>query len=332
MTRILLIPTLLLSVLVLPAFAQKKPKDKSRQAAITVKAADADYTFQGEYAGEFGKDDKRKFGLQVIAQGDGKFKAVAYPGGLPGAGWNGEEKYIASGTRKGDTLTLQGDSGSAVITGGVASVSNADGNVLGTLKRVVRKSPTMGKKPPKGAIVLFGGKDSVTNWKNGKVSADGLLIQGPTSKRKFQSFKLHFEFLLSYMPYARGQGRSNSGVYMQGRYEVQILDSFGLAGKHNECGGIYTVKDPSVNMCLPPLQWQTYDIEFTAATYDKSGKKTENARMTVKHNGVLVHEDVDVPKSTTGAPVKEGPQPGPIYVQNHGNPLRFRNIWLLETK
>jgi hypothetical protein len=111
---------------------------------------------------------------------------------------------------------------------------------------------------------------------------------------------------------------------------VQILDSFGLQGKNNECGGIYTVKAPDVNMCLPPLSWQTYDVEFTAARFDSDGKKTANARMTVKHNGVVIHNDVEVPIATRAAPVKEGPAAGPLYIQNHGNPLRFRNIWLVE--
>ncbi len=153
-----------------------------------------------------------------------------------------------------------------------------------------------------------------------------------TSKQKFKAFKLHMEFQLSYMPEARGQGRSNSGVYMQGRYEVQILDSFGLEGKNNECGGIYEVSAPKVNMCYPPLAWQTYDIDFTPATFDDDGKKTANARITARHNGVLIQDDVEVPHATRAAPVKEGPDPGPIYIQDHGNPVRLRNIWLVEKK
>ena len=134
------------------------------------------------------------------------------------------------------------------------------------------------------------------------------------------------------MPAARGQGRANSGCYMQGRYEVQILDSFGLSGENNECGGIYTIAKPSVNMCLPPLTWQTYDVDYTAAKFDADKKKTANAKLTVRHNGVLIHENVELPKGTTAAPVAEGPEPGPIYIQDHGNPIRFRNIWLVEKK
>ena len=148
----------------------------------------------------------------------------------------------------------------------------------------------------------------------------------------FRDFKLHLEFRLPFKPFDRGQGRGNSGLYMKGRYETQILDSFGLEGKNNECGGVYSISAPSVNMCLPPLVWQTYDIDFTEARYDDAGKKVENARMTVLLNGVKVHENLELPRGTTAHPVKEGPEPGPIYLQSHGNPVRFRNIWVLPSK
>jgi len=160
------------------------------------------------------------------------------------------------------------------------------------------------------------------------MSEDKLLMQGVTSKEKFPSCELHVEFLLSFMPNARGQGRSNSGCYLQGRYEVQMLDSFGLTGEHNECGGIYTIQKPSVNMCYPPLSWQTYDIEYHAAKFDSTGKKTDDAWMTVKHNGVTIHDKVKLPHATTAAPVAEGPEPGPLHLQDHGNPVRYRNIWI----
>jgi hypothetical protein len=197
------------------------------------------------------------------------------------------------------------------------------------LPKVNRRSPTIGAKPPEGAVVLFDGSDAKMWTPDGKLSEDNLLIQGVTSKQKFGSYKLHMEFLLSYMPQARGQARSNSGFYNQGRYEVQILDSFGLEGKNNECGGIYEISDPKVNMCFPPLSWQTYDVEFHAAEFDDQGQKTANAWVTVKHNGVVVQNKTELPRTTRASPVKEGPEPGPIYFQDHSNPVRFRNIWVL---
>jgi len=326
----LLTGLLLLGEGVFPASAQNKGQTLSRAEA----GKDADYAVQGEYVGKRKSgDDEGKVGLQIVAQGQGKFIGVAYPGGLPGAGWTGEEKIPLTGTRKGDIVELKGGkdgkSGSGIWKDGEIAYKDGDGNA-GTAKKVVRRSSTMGAKAPKGAVVLFDGS-TAKNFKGGRLEAN-LLREGVTSFRNFGDFQLHLEFKLNYAPSRRGQGRSNSGVYMQGRYEVQMLDSFGLAGKHNECGGIYEIKDPDLNMCLPPLQWQTYDIDFAAARFDKAGKKTANARLTVRHNGVLIHKNVDVPRSTRASPVKEGVDLGPIYIQNHGNPLHFRNIWLVEKR
>lgn len=293
------------------------------------KKADADFGLQGEYAGSIQSNDGlMDIGVQVIALGAGKFHAVGHHGGLPGAGWDGKEKHEADGELKDGVVVFKSGDISAELRDGGIAIRDNSGKSLGECKKVVRKSPTLGEKPPTGAMVLFDGS-TADHFAGGKLDGN-LLVQGASSKQKFQSFSLHLEFMLSYMPAARGQGRANSGCYAQGRYEVQILDSFGLLGEHNECGGIYTVKKPDVNMCFPPLSWQTYDIDFTAAKYDAGGKKTMDAQMTVKHNGVLIHDHVPVPKATTAAPVAEGPDPGPLYLQDHGNPIRFRNIWVVE--
>ena len=107
-----------------------------------------------------------------------------------------------------------------------------------------------------------------------------------------------------------------------------MLDSFGLEGKDNECGGIYKAAAPAVNACLPPLSWQTYDIDFTAPRFE-DGAKIASARMTVRHNGILIHDDVEIPTLTPGGPQKEERPTGPLHLQNHGNPVRYRNIWVL---
>ena len=304
----------------------------SRKPVVKIEEAGSDYAIQGEYSGEIDAGGPPiKLGVQVIALGEGKFRSVTYHGGLPGAGWDGSDKVEAEAELKDGSLSFKTASALALLEGGSITITAKNGKKLGKLSRTVRQSPTLGAKPPRGSVILFSGADSASNWKNGKVSEDGLLQQGTMSQQTFEDGTLHIEFMLSYMPYARGQGRSNSGCYVQGRYEVQVLDSFGLSGEHNECGGIYSVKKPDVNMCLPPLQWQTYDIKFSPAEFDEDGKKTASARMTVRHNGVLIHDDVEVPKSTTAAPLKEGPEAGPIYLQNHGNPVRYRNIWFAKS-
>lgn len=292
---------------------------------------DPDFAIQGEYSGDVKTDDGiKKLGVQVIALGSGKFRAVAYIGGLPGEGWDGSERLSSEAATKDGSTSFTGDKADARLKDGSLTITDKNGTSIGVLKRLERKSPTLGAKPPEGAVVLFDG-NAADKFENGHTTADHLLLPGVTSRQKFGSCSLHLEFRTPYQPNDRGQKRGNSGCYLQGRYEAQILDSFGLEGKNNECGGLYQVKDPDLNMCFPPLTWQTYDIDFTAATYE-AGKKTKNARMTVRLNGVVVQKDVELPGSTTAAPVAESAEPGPLYLQDHGNPVRFRNIWIVEKK
>jgi len=161
-----------------------------------------------------------------------------------------------------------------------------------------------------------------------------VLVQGGgnVSKRESDSIRLHVEFWCPYQPKARGQGRANSGVYLHGKYEIQVLDSFGLEGRHNECGGIYTVADPRVNAALPPARWQTYDILFKRPTVDDNGNYLEPATLTVHHNGILVHENQSVQKTTTAGLGGKPRMKGPLMLQDHGNPVRFRNIWYVPLK
>lgn len=199
--------------------------------------------------------------------------------------------------------------------------------------------------PPEGAVVHFDGK-SLDNWvqrKDGTSPAHWKLVEGGAmevarggdvmTKQKFEGkFRLHVEFRVPYMPQAKGQGRGNSGVYIQGRYEVQVLDSYGLDSQDNDCGGIYKVAKPLVNACKAPTIWQSYDITFQAPTC-VDGKKTEPAIISVLHNGVPIHNDVKITVDNTVAGAGGDPcTPGPILLQDHGNPVQFRNIWLFPIK
>ncbi len=135
-----------------------------------------------------------------------------------------------------------------------------------------------------------------------------------------------------FMPEARGQGRGNSGCYLRYRYEVQILDSFGLPPRDNEAGGIYQKAIPTENASLPPGQWQTYDITFKAPRFAADGSKTADAEITVLHNGIKIHDQVKLDGPTPGGLDMNPKSPGGILLQDHGNPVKFRNIWVLPIK
>ncbi|MEU1303413.1 family 16 glycoside hydrolase [Streptomyces shenzhenensis] len=147
------------------------------------------------------------------------------------------------------------------------------------------------------------------------------------TKEAYQDFKLHVEFRVPLLPDdVTGQNRGNSGVYLQDRYELQILDSYGdTTLDTNEAGAIYLKKAPDVNAATAPETWQTYDITFRAARFDDSGRKTADARVTVVWNGKKVHDDVAL-DGPTGGGAPEGPSAGAIRLQDHGNTVRFRNL------
>ncbi len=328
------------------------PKDKGVWTDAADPTIPVDFKIQGEYAAAH-------LGAQIIALGKEAFQVVVYPGGLPGAGWDGKGKSLLAGKLDGTTAKFEAATGkrnylaqnpdqfsatskfppaghqeySGTCDGTTLKLEGADGKSF-ELKKTVRESPTMGAKPPAGALVLFDGSNK-DEWTGGRIdektkflNTDGADIR---SKKDFSNYTAHIEFLLPYRPDGRGQGRGNSGFYQVLMYEVQVLDSFGLDGKNNECGGVYTKADPKVNMCLPPLVWQTYDVEFTNAI-SKDGKVVEKPHMTLKHNGVAIHEDLRIDGKTGGARNDPEGTPGPFLLQGHGNPLQYRNIWVVERK
>jgi len=297
---------------------------------------DPDFLVQGEYLGrgQLPGGGDEKVGAQVIARGSGEFEVVIYQGGLPGQGWKrGDNRLQMTGKSAGGAVKLAGAKADSKLSGTLAddklTITDAEGKTKVVLSRIERASPSLGQKPPAGAKVLFDGK--VNEFPGATLLPDGNLKSEATSVPLPADFRMHLEFRLSWMPTARGQARSNSGVYLHNCYETQVLDSFGLEGLDNECGGFYKVRQPAVNMCFPPLVWQTYDITFTAPKYDAAGKKTANARVSVVHNGVAIHENVELPADTPGRQ-KEGPAPRPVYFQGHGNNVEYRNVWLVPGK
>ncbi len=314
----------------------KGPKVKIKHPVV-----DSD-DYMGDYEGTIkAKDGTRSsIAAQVIPRGDGNYEVRVI------------EKFDAP---FGPIAILDGKlSGNKIVFDDQAAIENdrfsgtLEGDKSGSfkMKKVVRLSPTLAKKPPKGAIILFDGtstdqwlsldrKTQATGPCGWKITDDGFMeiVTGAgwsSTKKEFADLKLHMEFRSPLIPKATGQARGNSGVYIQGRYEVQILDSYGLKGEYNECGGIYKIAVPKVNMCAPPWQWQSYDITFHAAEFNANGTKTSDARITVLHNGKTIHDDQILPTSTHVSPFTEKPGSGPIVLQDHGWPVQFRNIWVVE--
>jgi hypothetical protein len=337
---------LVLSV-VLASCAEPLKRDYVQETKAELENLDP---FMGDWQGTWRLDDGSDSGpvaAQVVALGDGKYRAkfleefevrVRVPAIAVLEGQLQEGKVRFSGPAKYEDFeftlqsTLEGEKFAGTFQG-----QDFAGSFV--MERVIRLSPTLGAKPPSGAVVLFNG-ENLNEWKYSgnkpgpvkwKIVDKAMeVVPGIGSiitKRDFADVKLHLEFRTPFMPEARGQGRGNSGVYLQGRYEVQVLDSYGLEGRDSECGGIYRVAQPLVNMCAPPMQWQTYDITFCSPRFDSTGKIIEDAHMTVEHNGVEIHDKVKVSKATTAAP---GGKPGGIYLQDLGIPVQYRNIWLVE--
>ena len=317
---------ILLSFMALALAVHGEDRQNSTNVFLDGKSAGADFQIQGEY---IGKVDDQSFGVQVISRGGGQFAGVVFTGGLPGAGWNQvkmEQAAIAGATKDG-TTTLSAEGFQATIANGTLVLAIKDKS--GELKKLHRESPTLGMNAPNGALILFDGSN-VDHWLPGKMEEANLMGVGTRTKQVFADHTLHLEFRTPYMPFETGQGRGNSGFYLGDQYECQILDSFGLEGADNECGGIYKNAKPKINMCLPPLSWQTYDVDFTCAKFDAEGTVTMPAIVTIKHNGVVIHSELKMQPTPGGGRMDQ--KPGSVFLQDHNDPVRFRNIWILEKK
>jgi len=304
--------TLLLTGATTLRAAEKAPAVPSWTDPGKAAAEHPDFLIQGEYEGEV---DGKKTGLQASDINEGKFLVAIYQGGLPGAGW--DKSKIQSSILSRDELKAK----------------------LAGFKRVERVSETMGLKAPEGARVIFAGQENPHI--KGEIK-DGYLWAGGNTTEPVGAFTLHLEYRLPFKPgrMPSSQDRGNSGVYIYNSYECQVLDSFALdlveennpfkvESRNNQwCGSFYKFKTPDTHMVFPPLTWQTLDIEFTPAAFE-NGAKVKNARATVRHNGVVIHNDVELPKGTGAGGSKPEVAEGLIYLQGHGNPIAYRNFWIL---
>jgi hypothetical protein len=215
---------------------------------------------------------------------------------------------------------------------GVALASRAEDE-----PRVVNPGP-----PPADAIVLFDGND-LSQWQSQSGGSppwevkDGVVtVHGNgdiVTKQPFGDCQLHIEWATPAEVRGDGQGRGNSGVIFQGRYELQVLDSYQNKTYFNgQAGAVYSQYAPLVNVCRKPGEWQNYDVIFHAPRFDESGNLTKPGTMTVLQNGVLVQDHVEIKGPTAQNPTKYKAHPlkVPLDLQNHGNPVRYRNIWIRE--
>lgn len=306
-----------------------------------------DYDIQGEYE----VPDTNQF-FQIVANGYMEFLMIGYPEGLPGAGWDRSmARFFGIGEVIGSDLVVTGekmdiprleaegkdrvvvfdeDQKKRKIKGWMANGKYfIDYKGEHEIVKVERKSPTLEMKAPEGATVIFDGTNLDMFEEGAKMNDRAKTLWAEASAKPFEKdrpYRLHLEFMTSFMPTKKGQARSNSGVYLAEAYECQVLDSFGLEGENNECGGFYQLAKPIVNMCFPPLTWQTYDFDFTPAKY-ANGEKVANTRVTVRLNGVVIHDDIELPDATPGRKPEADEARG-FYLQGHGNKVQYRNIWV----
>ncbi len=310
------------------------------RAALTLKDVFPDEAdpFVGNYIGRWSEKEEVNpdVAAQVIALGGDTYRIVITNKIDMRCPILGEaEVKPKRGVLEFDTGNIRGRTDGKTMTGGRTE------EMTFSMKKTEVKSPTLGLEAPEGAVVLFDGSnlDAWQGTEGWKILDDGTLLVTPegdylVSKASYTDVHLHVEFRTPYSPAARGQTRGNSGVFLQGTYEVQILDTFGLPGYYDECGALYKLSAPHVNACRPPLQWQTYDIYYRAPRYDSSGSLTEYGRMTVHQNGVLIHSNQQLTWITEwkeeGRLAPPPREPGPIKLQGHNNFIEFRNIWVVD--
>ncbi|HOK08036.1 MAG TPA: DUF1080 domain-containing protein [Candidatus Hydrogenedens sp.] len=329
-------------------------------STLAIYAEESDDYVMGNYQGSISGKlwEGKNFKAQVIAQGNGRYrclllfsqgnepeqrveiKGMKAPSGPAGILEQDKEKAkkMAEINFDGDVDFGKNYGGKGKVLGQIknetfkGTIEQGKEKATFELKRVFLTSPTLGQQPPEGAVVLMDGK-SLDKWDvkpHWQLVEDGSAKTVATSlwtKEEYGDGLYHIEFMCPFMPNETGQARGNSGVYIFGRYEVQVLDSFGDLPADNLCGGIYKAATPKVCASLPPLQWQTYDITFTGPKFDENGKKIKNAFITVYHNGILIHDNVELKGPTPGGVSEQETPKGVLMLQDHGDPVRYRNVW-----
>lgn len=201
-------------------------------------------------------------------------------------------------------------------------------------------NPGCEKTPPSDAIILFGKAKDISNWvgragpAKWKTGCRTMMVNGTgdiLTKEKFGDCQLHVEFRTPSKVIGEGQGRGNSGLYIQTQYEVQVLDSYVNETYYNgQAGSIYKQSPPLVNASRKPGKWQKYDIIFHAPRFGTDGSVAKPAFVTVIHNGVLVQDNFELKGPTTyaGYPKYQAHGDMPLLLQDHGNPVKYRNVWI----
>ena len=312
----------------------------------------------GDFEGHFLDKSKTKCVAQVSALGNGEFKVRLFPA----FNQRTETWLLATAKQEGSIARFKSGKAYGLLTGVALSgeLPRRGEPTRFELLKVQRKSPSAGAKPPPQADVLFDGSDfsqwilydsrtaSSENYLETDKEIPWRLVKGEAmesipakkgqpkhdlaTRKQYTDVFLHMEFKLPFEPENRGQGRSNSGVFVRHNYEAQILDSYNLEGVWNECGSFYRSSAPMANAAYPPERWQTYDILFKAPVFDPEGRKTKPAISTVYHNGVLIHREQPVPLPTRHPSGTEPTGPTMIWLQDHGHEIQFRNIWAVDLK
>lgn len=368
------LPLRLAAVLVLSLSGEARTQTLDRAAEEAAKKLFDPQTIGGELKlqGEYGgKDGEKPIGVQVVARKDKSFHALVFEGGFPGDGWDGGRYNLLESVSRSEgrvEFRSPSDAGMmALLEENGLTLLRGDRKIL--LKRVERKSKTLGIQPPPGAVMLFGGAAPTLDAFEQRSDIEGLtspvmygghLMAGAVTKRKFRDYALHVEFMTGWEPQNIPWRRADSGIYMLSRYEVAIGDSFGFdfdisgatspnrppfleginpplrfplpkgSSAPRVCGSVFTYASTVPNPCLPPLVWQTLDIDFQAPRFDDAGKKTSKAMISVKLNGYPTVEKLEVNGPTPhGFKGPEAPD-GPIWFEAFGRRVLYRNIWVLE--